>query len=724
MAAAAKLLIDIATDIAKLRSDFGAAKSVVSDFGRDIEKIGGVVKTALGGIGVGLSVGGIKAFVDSIGDIADQAAKVQLGTDSFQALQAAMRDAGITGETSLNLIAKASDTLGKAFDGNKEQVELLQRLKVGLIDAKGNAASFEETLPRVAKAILAIENPMQRASAAAAFFGGKVGKEAIPALEAMARGTDELKKQFESEIVPQAVIERFDRISDQLAGAAKQATVFAAITLDKLIPQETVTLIEEAATGFGKMADAIERVRKGAADAGGDRVQGNILTGLTLSKETVDDIINLTLKWAQSFGAPQAEIEKTREALTKLRQAQVDLVVDVIGRAPSPSRQGNYGPAFSTLSDDPFKGFPKITSGGGVDKFAEAMARLRAETDATKLALDKFNEAMASGLPQKEAERQAKLLADIGTKQAQMIKGVEDAGQQKQIKTAVEALERLKAEYESVKATQQIANEVNAKYGDGTKVLADRMFELDKALAANKITQEEYAAAVKDANEASERQKLIHEGMKEGIEGVAAGFSFAALSMTQAQSEFQLGQDLFQAGFQTLSGAISEFVDKGTIDFGRLAKAFAAMLLEMAIRWAAMSFLRSAFSSLGGGGAAAHGPGGDSGGGGFFSRASGGPVWPGQAFWVGEHGAEKFVPTTAGTIIPNGGGGGLTVNVNNYAQAKVTANQRRGPGGGMNLDVLIEPIEALMAGRMQRGQGAMVGSLEGTYGLTRQGRRG
>ena len=38
------------------------------------------------------------------------------------------------------------------------------------------------------------------------------------------------------------------------------------------------------------------------------------------------------------------------------------------------------------------------------------------------------------------------------------------------------------------------------------------------------------------------------------------------------------------------------------------------------------------------------------------SRATGGPVSPGQAYMVGERGPEMFVPTSAGRIEANGGG--------------------------------------------------------------------
>lgn len=44
-------------------------------------------------------------------------------------------------------------------------------------------------------------------------------------------------------------------------------------------------------------------------------------------------------------------------------------------------------------------------------------------------------------------------------------------------------------------------------------------------------------------------------------------------------------------------------------------------------------------------------------------RASGGPVSSGSPYIVGEKGPELFVPSSSGTIIPNGAGGGVVVNV-------------------------------------------------------------
>lgn len=49
---------------------------------------------------------------------------------------------------------------------------------------------------------------------------------------------------------------------------------------------------------------------------------------------------------------------------------------------------------------------------------------------------------------------------------------------------------------------------------------------------------------------------------------------------------------------------------------------------------------------------------------GLPGRATGGPVSPGQPYLVGENGPEMFVPTSAGSVAPNGGSGGAGRDVN------------------------------------------------------------
>jgi hypothetical protein len=48
---------------------------------------------------------------------------------------------------------------------------------------------------------------------------------------------------------------------------------------------------------------------------------------------------------------------------------------------------------------------------------------------------------------------------------------------------------------------------------------------------------------------------------------------------------------------------------------------------------------------------------------GLPGRATGGPVAPGQSYWVGERGPELFVPTSAGRVEPTASGPARDVRV-------------------------------------------------------------
>jgi len=128
--------------------------------------------------------------------------------------------------------------------------------------------------------------------------------------------------------------------------------------------------------------------------------------------------------------------------------------------------------------------------------------------------------------------------------------------------------------------------------------------------------------------------------------------------------------------FNGLTSAMGEGLDvlmgKSTKTFGQIATDFAAMLAKMALQAATSAVFKTIFGSITGsggwglsGGGAAVTPfeqGTQALFGGF--RAAGGPVDVGRSYVVGENGPERFVPSVAGTIQPNGSSGGGTINVN------------------------------------------------------------
>lgn len=94
---------------------------------------------------------------------------------------------------------------------------------------------------------------------------------------------------------------------------------------------------------------------------------------------------------------------------------------------------------------------------------------------------------------------------------------------------------------------------------------------------------------------------------------------------------------------------------------------------------------------------------GDAGAGGFLGKffgggkAAGGPVSPTRGYIVGERGPEWFMPSTAGTIVPNHAlGGSVTVNID--------ARQNDNPGAILSLVPVIQSqIEQSLSLKMRRG---------------------
>ena len=102
-------------------------------------------------------------------------------------------------------------------------------------------------------------------------------------------------------------------------------------------------------------------------------------------------------------------------------------------------------------------------------------------------------------------------------------------------------------------------------------------------------------------------------------------------------------------------------VRTGRLGFEDLKRVAMSVLGEIAA-----SAMRDGLAAIFGGGSGSGG-----GLGGLFAslfgapgRATGGPVSPGRAYWVGERGPELFVPTASGRVdVPAAGGGGRDVRV-------------------------------------------------------------
>lgn len=718
---AGSLLIDIAANTAQLKKDMDEAKTSIAGFGRAVEGIGQVVKGAFAIMVAREVIGFIKELTTAVGDLEDKAKQVGLSTRDFQAFTIAMQQAGATASETSNLLSSGARFLGSALQGNKANIDLLNQLKVTILDASGAARPYSDDLQRLAKGILSINDPLKQAAIAQQIFG-RSAREVIPALEQFARGAEDAADKAGRAVISDDVIRRFNEYNNTIKSIARTLASDLATAFDSISggpAGDASKGLETVKTKFDELGLAIRQF--GASDAGAALgfVWTVFLLNINLAIKGTEKIIELLTAIpglldramtairtgslaAQEFSkglpssdpglsaqgpatplvkaedterlraAQEAAVKSAKETADRIAQINKEAAdrerdrqnraVNVILPPPGP----DFPPTRNQILGRPEGGSNPPPTGGkaAADRFGDTLTGLKEQAAAVVAATKDLND--AAGLGTKEAERLAKLQIDIAQHTAAAIKSAKatDPAQKEQLHAAVVELDNAKFKFEELKQTLATADDVNRTFGDGTKLLADRMFYLGKALDANKISQEEYDKATRAATEAQAMQAETAKGLAGGFDGIVAGWNKAALAASAAGTEMRMGEQLFTQTFSLMSNAISEFVTTGQLDFGKLAQSFAAMLADMAIRWAAMAFLRNILpAAAGAGGGVQFGPPAPavaSGG----MLASGGDVFPGRAYLVGENGPERFIPRMPGTIAANNNStGDVSVNV-------------------------------------------------------------
>jgi hypothetical protein len=199
------------------------------------------------------------------------------------------------------------------------------------------------------------------------------------------------------------------------------------------------------------------------------------------------------------------------------------------------------------------------------------------------------------------------------------------------------ALARLDpAAQQAAEIRQQIDALVGASTGakfDGLVTLTERLVE---EMNAGRVSATDYARAVE-----------------------VLGLRFKELEPAGTETLAKLGTAAEDAGkdIQDTLGNTLARVLRG--DFDSIGDLWASLLAQMAADAAKAQL--SQFFNLGSLVSGASGVGGFLGSlfGGF--RAAGGPVQAGKAYIVGERGPEMIVPSSSGTVIPNGAAGGVSI---------------------------------------------------------------
>lgn len=296
----------------------------------------------------------------------------------------------------------------------------------------------------------------------------------------------------------------------------------------------------------------------------------------------------------------------------------------------------------------------------------------------------------------------------IGVSQEQIASaGQEQAQHEKEITdTAFHRVNIYKDQLESLNQQLSVLKDYEAKNGDNLQIdIAIRDIENEKLnllaqqyLATGKLSDGLKAFFLESAANAKKPGQILHDGLDHAVDGVAD-----ELSKMMTGQKFDFGKMMQQVGQGMLKDSLKSGMQQG---IGALGKALHIPGLDklgakadpvtfrsgdaghvLVDNWPGdgssvknlidrtgptptiASTILGYIAPVAGGvaGVAASGGGGGGGGGVATSdtsiafggeapspRAAGGPVSPDQAYWVGEHGPEPFVPRTSGTIIPAG----------------------------------------------------------------------
>lgn len=121
--------------------------------------------------------------------IDDFAERIGESTKFIQGSQFAAASHTVALEKLDTAYTKASQTIGNAAEGQKDAIELFDRLGVKVLDAGGRLRSTSAILQESAVGLLRIEDPARRVAAAMDLFG-KSGAAMIPMLSDIAAGAD------------------------------------------------------------------------------------------------------------------------------------------------------------------------------------------------------------------------------------------------------------------------------------------------------------------------------------------------------------------------------------------------------------------------------------------------------------------------------------------------------------------------------------------------------
>lgn len=618
-------------------------------FGRGLQQLA---------VGYGVVTAAHKAFQAGlrIGDLGEQAEQLGVSTDQLQAYRLMAAQAGVTNEQLDASLLKLQNAMGAANDGSDEIIARFEKLGVKILDVAGNLRKPSDVLPELSRGLLKVGSDTERTAIMADLFG-RSGARLKTMLEEWAQGNDRLvaSARAQNAIAGPDAIKAWDELGDALKVAEQRYDTMIG-TLGKPVALAGLNAINFQLHNINSLINGITKgwnwLTSGpGADALAARaktLQGTIDAMTSGASGEMDDLAKARLQGLyRELGAVQQQIADQQTAAFVPTMPAIE-VTATGARNPT----GKTAAAAGARLDDRLK-------------------ELQAERAALEKALAAFD---VRGLDTvAEVDKRLDAQVKLDQKIASLLKDVppNSALSQQFIQEAT-AISQLNARLDERKRLLTEAEQVTARFGDGSLAAARATADLNAMLAAGALDADTYARALKSTKEAAADQERTARGAMGGFDGFRAGMEQYGAEMQKANSAFEMGKftaQEFGSVFTGLNQGLREGKDLWQ-SLGDSAVTALGRIADKLIEMAAQNLFAAAFGMGGGGSGGAMGGlgslgglfgGGSSGtapglfdglmGSSFFPTFATGGIPPvGSPYIVGEKGPEVRVDGRPGQI--------------------------------------------------------------------------
>ena len=639
----------------------------------------------------------------------------QLGvtTKFLQEFRFAAQQSATSSEAADKSLAKFSVTLGKAAEGDKAAAKAFSRIGVSIADVDGNLRPAEAVFRDVSDAIVGMKAPAEQAAAAVAIFG-RGGQSLLPILKSGSEGFNKFGEEAEKAglILSDGAIDRLEELSN----AAKKVKQEISVELARIISDNADALFAlargavAAAAAVGGLIEQYKGARflekhgdiltevssSGKTLANYGRTSGQVEYEKVRVKKAQDEVDNPgILTKLQLKRDPRQELRDAKKALLDAQVRDAFFQVPLLSGTPKENDLGASGGKVTPPKD--------VEAGREANRAAAEAARAKNEADRIAAAAEARLVTIKKELNSVDAqiiEEQAKLStnpasrldADIAGARAKTDKLVADqkieagndttkaqtdernkaiAGlkllgddqiaviQDNYVREHALALQSINDENAQIDLANRAANVALIK-DDNTRAEAEKAIasdsvdfqiaQIDREIAASKtLTDSEVAGLRRRQTELAAGKAVQLATIDRGNQGPAQDFldSIGNIDKSLEQAKAN-GLKSFDDG---ITAAILHTKSLGDA-FHSIADTIIADLVRIAVEKTIVGPLANALgigekSSGGGGGAIASFIGS------FLHREGGGAVSAGQPYIVGEKRPELFVPSVAGSIVPN-----------------------------------------------------------------------